>query len=145
MGLDIYISKKFYVENWDHYGESENVSIDIKVKGRKIPLLSLDKVTHITTNFLYFRNNHDFLNWFKNYLNNETEFDVDILEDFSNELERCSNGEELKHGSFDRVDKEEIEKTLVLVKQELKIYNLIKKKSPYLSRDFLPTYEFISH
>jgi hypothetical protein len=63
MGLDMYLSRKFYVKNWNHTADNDKYSITI-TKGEKPSLISTDKITSITTEEMVWRKANAIHNWF---------------------------------------------------------------------------------
>ncbi len=63
MGLDMYLTKKYYVKNWNHMKEEEKHHITIK-KGDKISEIPTDKISEIIVDVLYWRKENAIHNWF---------------------------------------------------------------------------------
>jgi len=63
MGLDMYLSRKFYVKNWNHTADNDKYSITI-TKGEKPSFIPTDKITSITTEEMYWRKANAIHNWF---------------------------------------------------------------------------------
>ena len=64
MGLDMYLSKKTYVENWDHTPEEKRTKVTVKLGGKKHPGINLDNVTYIQERLGYWRKANHIHQWF---------------------------------------------------------------------------------
>jgi hypothetical protein len=64
MGLDMYLSKKHYVQNWEHNGPERKVTMTVKLGGKKHPLINTTKVTYITEEVGYWRKANQIHDWF---------------------------------------------------------------------------------
>ena len=63
MGLDMYLSRKFYVKNWNHTANNDKHSITI-TKGKEPSIIPTNKITSITTEEMYWRKANAIHNWF---------------------------------------------------------------------------------
>lgn len=63
MGLDMYLSSKHYVKNWNHMGKEERHTISI-LKGGKPTSIPTDKITYIITEEMYWRKANAIHQWF---------------------------------------------------------------------------------
>jgi hypothetical protein len=76
MGLDMYLYKRLYVQNWDHMRPEERHSITIKKgDGSDYPKRILDpsKITYIVSEAGYWRKANQIHNWFVNNVQNGTD------------------------------------------------------------------------
>lgn len=64
MGLDMYLSKKHYVQNWDFMKPSERHKITIKLGGKIHPTINPEKITYITESVGYWRKANAIHQWF---------------------------------------------------------------------------------
>lgn len=64
MGLDMYLNKKTYIQNWDHQPPEEKHQITIKKGGRKHPDIQPKRVTYITEEMGYWRKANHIHQWF---------------------------------------------------------------------------------
>jgi hypothetical protein len=63
MGLDMYLSKKHYVKNWDHNPE-QKFQVSVKLNGKKHTPVDLKKVTYIQEEVGYWRKQNHIHQWF---------------------------------------------------------------------------------
>lgn len=64
MGLDMYLSKKTYVKNWDHTPEEKKHKFSITVNGEEVDYINKDKITHIEEEAAYWRKANQIHQWF---------------------------------------------------------------------------------
>jgi hypothetical protein len=64
MGLDMYLSKRHYVKNWDHDGPEKHIDITVKIGGKKHPLINTSKITYIIEEVAYWRKANQVHQWF---------------------------------------------------------------------------------
>jgi hypothetical protein len=62
MGLDMYLTKRTYVQNWDYMKESEKTHISIEGKDAKH--IKSERVQYITEQLMYWRKANQIHNWF---------------------------------------------------------------------------------
>lgn len=65
MGLDMYLNKKWYVQNWDHMKDEEKHTITI-LKGGEPSNIQTDKIRYVITELLYWRKANAIHKWFVN-------------------------------------------------------------------------------
>jgi hypothetical protein len=71
MGLDMYLNKKYYVQNWSHMKPEELHHITI-LKGDKASKIPTEKITEIVTQEMYWRKANAIHQWFvRNVQNGE--------------------------------------------------------------------------
>ena len=63
MGLDMYLTRKFYVKNWDHMGPDEKHQITI-TKGGKPSGIPTDRIREVETDEIYWRKANAIHRWF---------------------------------------------------------------------------------
>lgn len=105
MGLDMYLSKKTYVRNWDHQTPEERHEVIVKRGDKLVESIKPERVSYIEEQVGYWRKANHIHNWFvQNIQNGEDncgEYYVGI-DDLMNLLDVCkqvkenpSKGEEL--------------------------------------------------
>lgn len=55
MGLDMYLTKKTYVKNWDHYDPSERNEVTVIKGGNPHPTIKPERVSYIVEEVAYWR------------------------------------------------------------------------------------------
>src|SRR4051812_7040675 len=76
MGLDMYIYKKLYVQNWDHMRPEERHTITVKRgDGSTYPnhILDLSKINYVVSQAGYWRKANQIHSWFVNNVQNGTD------------------------------------------------------------------------
>jgi len=120
MGLDMYLKKKTYVKNWDHYSPEEKKEVTVKVGGELHPTIKFDRVSYIVEDVAYWRKFNALHQWF---------------------VDNCQSGEDNCQESY--VDESMIEE---LVNEVLKPINDAHEsgdmeKASKLADELLPTQE----
>jgi hypothetical protein len=91
MGLDMYLNKRTYVQNWDHNPAEEHYSVEV-TKGGKPTKIDPKKVKYIIEEAGYWRKQNQIHRWFvdnvQNGVDNCGEYYVDI-DDLKTLLELC--------------------------------------------------------
>lgn len=64
MGLDMYLYKKTYVKNWDHYAPEERHEITVKLGGQVHPHIKPERIREITEQVAYWRKANAIHKWF---------------------------------------------------------------------------------
>lgn len=64
MGLDMYLTRKTYVQNWDHYGEGESFAVTVTQGGEPFPFIKPERVTYIEEEVCYWRKANAIHGWF---------------------------------------------------------------------------------
>ncbi len=64
MGLDMYLIKKSYVQNWDHEKDSEKHEVIIKKGGKIREDIKPERITHILEEVAYWRKANAVHKWF---------------------------------------------------------------------------------
>jgi hypothetical protein len=92
MGLDMYLSKKTYVQNWDHHTPEERHEVIVKRGGKLVESIKPERVSYIEEQVGYWRKANHIHNWFvQNVQNGEDNckpYYVDIA-DLMNLLDMC--------------------------------------------------------
>ena len=92
MGLDMYLSKKTYVKNWDHYSPEEVNEITVKKGGQPHPDIKAERVSYIVEQVGYWRKFNALHQWFVENCQGgrdecqESYVDVSMLEHLLNEV-----------------------------------------------------------
>lgn len=64
MGLDMYLTKRTYVQNWSHMAPSEINRVAVKLGGKKHPHIDPKKVSYIIEGVMYWRKDNHIHRWF---------------------------------------------------------------------------------
>lgn len=64
MGLDMYLTKKHYVQNWEFKKPEEQYEITIKKGGEVDPSINTSKISYIETEVMYWRKANHIHKWF---------------------------------------------------------------------------------
>src|SRR5512138_2774674 len=64
MGLDMYLTQKFYVKNWSHQQPAEQHKITIKKGGNVRTDIDVSKICYIETEEIYWRKANQIHKWF---------------------------------------------------------------------------------
>mgnify|MGYP003334431133 CR=1 FL=1 len=64
MGLDMYLTKKTYVKNWEHNGAENQYTIDIKKGGNPVTFINPKRISYIEEEVMYWRKANQIHNWF---------------------------------------------------------------------------------
>jgi hypothetical protein len=64
MGLDMYLSKRHYVQNWEHNGPEKQHKITVELGGKKHPYINTSKITYIIEQVAYWRKANMIHDWF---------------------------------------------------------------------------------
>jgi hypothetical protein len=64
MGLDMYLSKKTYVKNWNHNGPEGQYKFTVKLGGKKHPHIKPNRIAYITEEVGYWRKANHIHSWF---------------------------------------------------------------------------------
>jgi len=66
MGLDSYLHRKTYVQNWEHYSEKRRHEVVVKRGGEVVPHIKIENVSYIIESVGYWRKFHSLHTWFIN-------------------------------------------------------------------------------
>lgn len=64
MRLDMYLTKRTYVQNWYHMAPSEINRVAVKLGGKKHPHIDPKRVSYIIENVMYWRKDNHIHRWF---------------------------------------------------------------------------------
>lgn len=64
MGLDMYLTKRHYVQNWEHNGPEKQHKITVKLGGKKHPYINTEKISYIIEQVGYWRKANAIHDWF---------------------------------------------------------------------------------
>jgi hypothetical protein len=64
MGLDMYLSKKTYVKNWNHQKDEEKHKVNVKLGGKSRKDIKSKRISYITEEIGYWRKANQIHNWF---------------------------------------------------------------------------------
>jgi len=71
MGLDMYLTKKTYVKNWNHMSDDEKHNVS--VEGKSAKEIKPERITHIEEEVGYWRKANQIHNWFVENVQNGTD------------------------------------------------------------------------
>lgn len=64
MGLDMYLLRKTYVKNWDHYPPEQRTTVAVTLGGKPHPGIDPSKVRYIEEEVAYWRKANEVHQWF---------------------------------------------------------------------------------
>jgi len=64
MGLDMYLSKKTYVKQWEHNKPEEQFEVNVKRGGKPFKKIEPSRVSYITEELMYWRKANQIHGWF---------------------------------------------------------------------------------
>jgi hypothetical protein len=64
MGLDMYLSKKHYIKNWDHTKPEERFAISVRQGGKRLSAIKPQRVTNVVEEVAYWRKANQIHRWF---------------------------------------------------------------------------------
>jgi hypothetical protein len=64
MGLDMYLSKKTYVRNWEHMSDDQKHSVVVTKGGQPVTSIKPERVSYIEEEVMYWRKANQIHNWF---------------------------------------------------------------------------------
>lgn len=92
MGLDMYLSKKTYVKQWDHQSAEEKFEVTVTKGGNEYESIKSSRVKYIEEEVAYWRKANQIHNWFVQNVqegeDNCKEYYVDV-DDMMNLLDVC--------------------------------------------------------
>jgi hypothetical protein len=91
MGLDMYLYKKTYVEQWSHNKPEETFEVSVTKGGKPYEEIQSDRVSYVTESIMYWRKVNQIHGWFCNntqQLEEEVRYSV-TKEDLGTLLETC--------------------------------------------------------
>jgi hypothetical protein len=72
MGLDMYLSKKTYVKQWEHKGDG-NFKVEVTQKGETVSHIKPERISYIEEEVGYWRKSNQIHNWFVQNVQNGTD------------------------------------------------------------------------
>jgi hypothetical protein len=69
MGLDMTLSKKTYVKQWEHKGE-DNFNVEVTQKGEPVQHIKRERISYVVEEVGYWRKANQIHNWFVNNVQN---------------------------------------------------------------------------
>jgi hypothetical protein len=64
MGLDMYLSKKTYVKQWEHIPKEEQFEVTVKRNGKVFDQIKVDRISYVEEQVMYWRKANHIHNWF---------------------------------------------------------------------------------
>lgn len=64
MGLDMYLYKKSYVQNWDHFTPEQRTEITVKKNGNDHPTIKPERIAYVVEQVGYWRKFNALHKWF---------------------------------------------------------------------------------
>lgn len=64
MGLDMYLSKKHYVKNWDYMKPEEQYAVSVQQGGKRVETIRPERVTDVVEEAAYWRKANHIHRWF---------------------------------------------------------------------------------
>ena len=64
MGLDMYLSKKTYVKNWNHTPKEGQYEVTVKKNGKLVKGINPERISYIEEEVAYWRKANQIHNWF---------------------------------------------------------------------------------
>lgn len=91
MGLDMYLSKKTYVKQWDFKKPKDQFQVTVKLGGKKFNGVKPERISYVTEELMYWRKANQIHGWF---VHNGSEIVEEVsyrltLEDLQNLLDTC--------------------------------------------------------
>jgi hypothetical protein len=118
MGLDMYLSKKTYVKQWEHQGD-DSFKVEVTKKGEAVSHIKPERISYIEEEIGYWRKSNQIHNWF--------------VQNVQNGIDNC--------GTY-FVGKEQLEKLLELCKKVLDNNKLAEELLPSTSGFFFGSTEY---
>jgi hypothetical protein len=66
MGLDMYLSKKHYVKNWDHMAPDKRYKVSVRYGGKRIATINPERIAYVIEEAAYWRKANQIHQWFVN-------------------------------------------------------------------------------
>jgi hypothetical protein len=64
MGLDMYLAKKHYVQNWDHMRPEERYSVSVRQGGKRLRTIKPERISYVVEQVAYWRKANQIHKWF---------------------------------------------------------------------------------
>jgi hypothetical protein len=123
MGLDMYLSKRHYVQNWEHNGPEKQHKITVEIGGKKHPHINTSKITYIIEQCAYWRKANAIHDWF---------------------VQNCQNGnDECQESPVSIEQLQELYDACVLVRDNSKLKPAKLKNGYTIGKDGEKVYDYI--
>lgn len=64
MGLDMYLSKKTYVKQWEHIPKEEQFEVTVQRNGEVYDKIKPERISYVTEEVMYWRKSNQIHDWF---------------------------------------------------------------------------------
>lgn len=64
MGLDMYLSKRNYIKNWDHMPPEERYTVSVRQGGKRVRTIKPERILYIVEEIAYWRKANQIHHWF---------------------------------------------------------------------------------
>src|SRR5437764_1408196 len=64
MGLDMHLSKKHYVKNWDHMRPEQRFTVSVRRGGKRFTAIKAERVSDVVEEVAYWRKANQIHKWF---------------------------------------------------------------------------------
>lgn len=72
MGLDMYLSKKTYVKQWEHNGD-DNFKVEVTKRGEAVKHIKPERISYVEEEVGYWRKANQIHNWFVQNVQDDTD------------------------------------------------------------------------
>ena len=104
MGLDMYLTKRTYVKQWNHQDASEKFSVVVKKGGKVYKPIKSERVSYVIEQIAYWRKSNQIHNWFVKRVQEgkdecqESYVSIEKLKELRDTCKTVLNAIELKDG-----------------------------------------------
>jgi len=64
MGLDMYLAKKHYIQNWDHMPPEQRYSVSVRQGGKRLKTIKPKRISYVVEEVAYWRKANQIHKWF---------------------------------------------------------------------------------
>jgi hypothetical protein len=64
MGLDMYLAKKHYIQNWDHMRPEQRYSVSVREGGKRLRTIKPERISYVVEEVAYWRKANQIHKWF---------------------------------------------------------------------------------
>jgi hypothetical protein len=64
MGLDMYLAKKHYIQNWDHMRPEQRYTVSVRQGGKRLKTIRPERITYVVEEVAYWRKANQIHKWF---------------------------------------------------------------------------------
>jgi hypothetical protein len=64
MGLDMYLSKKHYIQNWDHMRPEQRYTVSVRQGGKRLTTIKPERISYVVEEVAYWRKANQIHQWF---------------------------------------------------------------------------------